>query len=67
MITSKHKVCDFCGEEIGITKRYFTIKSKDIAINCLGTMFDKKNYSMCEDCMLEFSTYLQSKLKGEEE
>lgn len=28
MIIPRHKVCDFCGEEVGINKRYFIIKSK---------------------------------------
>lgn len=67
MIIPRHKVCDFCGEEVGVNKRYFIIKSKNI-IDCFaGTMSDNQNYDICEDCMQEFVKYLHSKLKGKEE
>ena len=67
MIIPRHKVCDFCGEEVGVNKRYFIIKSKNI-IDCFaGTMSDNQNYDICEDCMREFKTYLYTKLRGKEE
>lgn len=67
MIIPRHKVCDLCCEEVGINKRYFIIKSKNILSCYAGTISDNRNYDMCEDCMQEFEIYLQSKLGGEEE
>lgn len=67
MIIPKHRVCNFCGEEVGINKRYFIIKSKNIISCYAGTMPDNSKWDICEDCMQEFAIYLQSKLRGEEE
>jgi hypothetical protein len=68
MIIPRHRICDFCGEGVGINKRYFVIKSKNILSGYAGTISDNENYDMCEDCMQEFAMYLlKSKLKGKEE
>ena len=67
MIIPRHKVCDFCEKPVGVNKRYFIIKSKNI-IDCFaGTMSDNVNFDICEDCMREFTNYLHSKLGGKEE
>ena len=63
MIIPRHRVCNFCGEEVGSNKRYFIIKSKDIISCYAGTVRDNRKYDMCEDCMREFAKYLQSKWK----
>ena len=64
MIIPRHKVCDFCEEPVGVNKRYFIIKSKNYLVGYAGGCSDNKTYHMCEDCMQEFATYLQSKLGG---
>lgn len=66
MIIPRHKVCDFCGEPVGVNKRYFKIKSKNYLVGYAGGCSDNKTHHMCEDCMQEFAIYLQSKLKGGE-
>ena len=64
MIVPRHKVCDFCGEEVGVNKRYFIIKSKDyIGFSDYG-FSDNRTHHICEDCMDEFKKYLYSKLVG---
>lgn len=65
MIIPKHRVCNFCGEEVGINKRYFIIKSKNIISCYAGTISDNSKWDMCEDCMHEFANYLHLKLGGE--
>lgn len=67
MIIPRHKICDFCGNPVGVDKRYFIIKSKNIISCFAGTMSDNRNYDICENCMREFTTYLHSKLRGKEE
>ena len=67
MIIPKHRICNFCGEKVGINKRYFIIKSKNIIDCYAGTITDNKNYDICEDCMQEFANYLHSKNKGSAE
>lgn len=67
MIIPRHKVCDFCEQPIGLNKRYFKIKSKNYLIGFAGSCPDNRTHHMCEDCMQEFVTYLQSKLGGKEE
>lgn len=67
MIIPRHKVCDFCQKPVGVNRRYFIIKSKNIISCFAGTMSDNRNYDICEYCMQEFKIYLQSKLKGEKE
>lgn len=66
MIIPRHKECDICGEEVGINKRYFIIKSKNYLVGFAGSCSDNKKYHICEDCMQEFATYLHSRLRGEE-
>ena len=66
MIIPRHRVCNFCGEEVGINKRYFIIKSKNIIECYAGSMYNNINYDICEDCMREFAAYLHSKLRGKE-
>lgn len=66
MIIPRHRECNFCGQEVGINKRYFIIKSKNIVTSFRGTASDNINYDICEDCMLEFANYLHSKLRGKE-
>ena len=67
MIIPRHRICNFCGKEVGVNKRYFIIKSKNIITGYAGTMPYNINYDMCEDCMQEFATYLHSKLEDKEE
>lgn len=67
MIIPRHRICNFCYEEVGIDKRYFIIKSKNIISCSAGIIRDNHKYDICEDCMREFAKYLHSKLKGEEE
>ena len=71
MIIPRHRVCNFCGKEVGINKRYFIIKSKNINTSFGGAVSDNINYDMCEDCMYEFTKYIcrlqDAKLRGEEE
>ena len=62
MIIPKHKVCDICENPVGVNKRYFIIKSKNLIVG-YGSCNDDKTYHICEDCMQEFTTYLQNKLK----
>jgi hypothetical protein len=69
MIIPRHRICNFCGKKVGVNKRYFKIKSKDI-ITCYNygeTISSNINYDICIDCMQEFATYLHSKLKDKEE
>lgn len=63
MLIPKHKVCDLCENPVGVNKAYFTIKSKNIIVAYAGSCSDNRTYHICEDCMYEFKTYLQSKLK----
>lgn len=63
MIIPKHKVCDICGNTVGINNRYFIIKSKNYFIGYAGGCSDNRTHHICEDCMHEFSIYLQTKLK----
>lgn len=67
MIIPRHKVCDFCKEPVGINKRYFKIKSKNYDVGLAGGYSDNRTHHICEDCMYEFTIYLQSKLRGKEE
>lgn len=63
MIVPKHRICNICGQTVGIDKRYFIIKSKNIHTCYAGNISDNINYDICIDCMKEFATYLHSKLK----
>lgn len=67
MIIPRHRICNFCGKEVGVNRRYFIIKSKNIVSSCAGTISDNINYDICEDCMQEFAKYLHAKLEDEEE
>lgn len=67
MIIPRHKVCDFCGQEVGVNNRYFKIKSKNYLVGYAGGCSDNRIHHICEDCMEEFKIYLQSKLRGKEE
>lgn len=51
MIIPRHRICNFCGKEVGVNRRYFIIKSKNIVSSCAGTISDNINYDICEDCM----------------
>ena len=64
MIISRYKACDICEEPVGVNKRYFTIKSKVLYVGYAGSARDNKTHHICEDCMREFATYLNSKLEG---
>ena len=63
MIIPRHRVCNFCGEEVGGNKRYFIIKSKDIISCYAGTIRDNRKYDICEDCF----NYIKRMRNGEEE
>lgn len=71
MIIPRHRVCNFCSQEVGINKRYFIIKSKNIICCSAGSMPYNINYDMCEDCMFEFTKHIHrlqdAKLRGKEE
>ena len=66
MIIPRYRICDICGKKVGINRRYFIIKSKNILNDYAGSFHDNKNYDIRVDCMQEFATYLHTKLKGEE-
>lgn len=66
MIIPRHRICNFCGEKVGVNKRYFVIKSKNILDSYAGTFHDNIKYDICVDCMQEFATYLHTKLKEKE-
>lgn len=51
MIIPRHKECDFCGEPVGVNKRYFIIKSKDYLVGYAGSCSDNRTHHICEDCM----------------
>lgn len=63
MIIPRHKECDFCGQEVGVNKRYFKIKSKNYLVSYGGSCSDNRTHHICEDCMHEFKIYLKSKLR----
>lgn len=65
MIIPRHRICNICGQKVGINKRYFSIKSKNILSSYAGAVSDNINYDICIDCMKEFADYLHSKLRGE--
>lgn len=67
MIIPKHKICDICGERVGVNKRYYIIKSKNYLIGYAGGCSDSRTHHICEDCMYEFIIYLQTKLKNKRE
>ena len=66
MIIPRHKICDLCGEEVGINKRYFIIKSKNYLVGFTGGCSVNEKHHICEDCMQEFEEYLHSKLRDGE-
>ena len=51
MIIPRHKVCDICGEPVGVNNRYFIIKSKNYLVGFAGSCSDNKTHHICEDCM----------------
>lgn len=51
MIIPRHKICDICKEPVGINKRYFIIKSKNILAGFAWKCSDNKTHHICEDCM----------------
>lgn len=60
MIVPRHKVCDFCGEEVGINKRYFKIKSKDYLVGYAGGCSDNRTHHICEDCMYRIASAVEN-------
>lgn len=66
MIIPRHKICDLCGQEVGVNKRYFIIKSKNYIGHSDYGISDNQTHHICEDCMDEFKKYLYSKLGGKE-
>ena len=64
MIIPRHKICDICGNNVGVNNRYFIIKSKNYLIGYAGGYSDNRTHHICEDCMCEFAKYLQSKTKS---
>lgn len=65
MIIPKKKVCDFCGKEVGINRRYYIIRSKDehIGLTCYK---DNKKHHVCWMCMQDIQKYINRRLKNED-
>ena len=61
MIIPRHKVCDFCGQTVGVNKRYYIIKSKNYLVGYVGSCSDNKTHHICEDCMYEISEAIKAK------
>lgn len=61
MIKPKHRVCDICGQSVGVNMRYFVINSKNFIQSNAGACFDNMKYDICEDCMHEIAKYINSK------
>lgn len=55
MIIPRHKVCDCCGESVGVNNRYYIIKSKNYLVGYAGSCRDNKTHHICEDCMSEIA------------
>lgn len=69
MIIPRHRVCDLCGQEVGINVRYFIVKSKCIYASYAGSCRDNQKHHICEDCMIKIRDKILSGNKegGEEE
>ena len=65
MIIPRHKVCDFCGETVGVNKRYFIIKSKNYLIGYAGSCSDNKTHHICEDCIYRLMSAVEDRKKAE--
>ena len=61
MIEPKHRVCDICGQPVGVNMRYFIIKSKNFLQGFAGSCTDNRRYDICEECMWEITKYIRSK------
>ena len=61
MIIHRHKVCDICGQAVGVNKRYYIIKSKDYLVGYAGGCSDNKTHHICEDCMYEICKTIRTK------
>ena len=66
MVKPRHRVCDICGQPVGVNMRYFIIKSKNFLESWGGSCTDNKRYDICEECMYEISKYINSKNDREE-
>ena len=61
MIIPRHKVCDICGQSVGVNKRYYIIKSKNLLVASAGSCSDNKTHDICEDCMYEICEAIKAK------
>lgn len=67
MIIPRHKVCDFCGEPVGVNKRYFKIKSKNYLVGYAGSCSDNETHHICEDCMYRIISAVEDIKENENE
>lgn len=66
MIIHKHKKCDICLNDIGISVECFTIKSKTFYKTFFESsgsnlITEKKKIDVCYDCMNEFKNWILRK------
>lgn len=61
MIKPRHRICDICGQSVGVNMRYYIIKSKNFIQSSAGACSDNKNFDVCEECMYEIAKYINSK------
>ena len=67
MTIKRHKVCDLCGEVVGINNRYITIKSKNYVTNGVYGFQDNKKHHVCISCVNKFREFITQELKCQNE
>lgn len=60
MIIPRHKVCDLCGQEVGVNVRFYIIKSECLYTNGIDSCYDNQKHHICEDCMGEIKEKILS-------
>lgn len=66
-VIKRHKVCDICGEVVGINKRYIIVKSKDYVTNGVYGFSDNRKHHVCIDCFNKFLEFVEQEIKGKNE
>ena len=61
MIIKRHKICDMCGDTVGVNLRYYTIKSKYLYVGYFGSYTDNNKHHICENCMSHIREYYAKK------
>lgn len=60
MIIPRHRKCDFCGQIVGVNKRYYKINSKNYIHKAYdGDYHDNRTHDICEDCMNKFCRWMR--------